>query len=210
MQLPLIYFQPYHTQIIYPHKAETLSNYQPGCHGLHQRGMKEMQSDVIKQGRKEFEILACSTWEAEFQASILWGSEKWRARSVLVLSVSKWLCQCFSTAHGARALYTSTSLQKTAVSTCMGLVSFPFAFSLPERKLLWWGEGSSDSLFRGSLTLLSEQKADRIAHEARWVVIFSLEIPTTASWRLHGREEIPDRSHRPMDTFHQLDLEVPF
>ncbi|XP_037991282.1 probable bifunctional methylenetetrahydrofolate dehydrogenase/cyclohydrolase 2 isoform X3 [Motacilla alba alba] len=60
---------PYHTRIIYPHEAEALSNYQPGCHGLRQRGMKEMQSDLIKWARKELEILARSTCEAEFQVS---------------------------------------------------------------------------------------------------------------------------------------------
>lgn len=87
---------------------------------------------------------------------------------------------------------------------------FLFAFSPPERKLLWWGEGSSDSLFGDILMFSQNKKADGIACEARWIVIFSLEIPIIESWRLHGREEIPDRSHMAVDTFHYLDFEVTF
>lgn len=159
MQLPLICIQPYHTQIIYPHKAEALSNYQPGCHGLHQSGMKEMQSDVIKWARKEFEILACSTWEAEFQAGVLWGSEKWRAESVLILPVSKWLSGCAPALHmEPEPFMPALPSNKTAVSNHMDLVSFPFCLLLTWEKTALMGRGEIRLPFRRYSNILFRTK----------------------------------------------------
>lgn len=142
MQLPLICFQPYHRQIIYPHKAEALSNYQQGCHGLHQRGVKEIQSDIIKWAGKEFAILACSTWEAEFQAGVLWGSGKWRATSVLVLPVSKCLSGCTPALHMEPEPCTpARTSNKTAVSNSMDLVSFHFCLLPTWEKAAVMGRG---------------------------------------------------------------------
>lgn len=172
-------------------------------------GWRRCQSDVIKWARKEFEILACSTREAEFQEGVLWGSEKWRAKSVPVWTVSKWLSDCAPALHMEPELCTPVlPSNKTALSNHMHLVSFPFCLLPTWEKTPLMGRGEFRLPFWRSI--LWKQRTDVILQEARWIVIFRLEIPITESWRLRDREEIPGRSHTAMHTFDYLDSEVTF
>lgn len=78
-------FHPYHTQIINPHKTKALSNYQPACDWLHKSDEVDAARSYQRH-RKEFEVLACSTLKAEFQACVLWGSEKGKEGSCVACS----------------------------------------------------------------------------------------------------------------------------
>lgn len=64
---------------------------------------------------------------------------------IACIQMSKWLCS--STAHGARALYTRLLSNKTAVSNCMGLFSFPFLPSPHLRERCFDEERGVQTLF---------------------------------------------------------------
>lgn len=129
-------FHPYHTQIINPHKTKALSNYQPACDWLHKSDEVDAARSYQRH-RKEFEVLACSTLKAEFQACVLWGSEKGKEGSCVACSqMTCW--QTSSTSNESIALVCQQLPPITPYPQKTWMCFLLFFFFPTERRLISW------------------------------------------------------------------------